>query len=173
MVDRVNNPILKYLENCTIRLRPTNNEDCGLLWEWANDPEVRAASFNSEPIPWEAHTNWFKKKLQDPNSYIFIAIDLHDRPIGQVRFDRNDEDAVISINIAPNKKGLGFGFSTLIKGLDFVFSETAIQKVHAFIKLDNHASIRIFEKASFKKLGIKIVKNSSALHYLKQKDLDC
>ncbi|HIK33960.1 MAG TPA: GNAT family N-acetyltransferase, partial [Oscillatoriales cyanobacterium M4454_W2019_049] len=89
------------------------------------------------------------------------------------RFDRNDEDAVISINIAPNKKGLGFGFSTLIKGLDFVFSETAIQKVHAFIKLDNHASIRIFEKASFKKLGIKIVKNSSALHYLKQKDLDC
>ncbi|RMG69686.1 MAG: GNAT family N-acetyltransferase, partial [Chloroflexi bacterium] len=100
-----------------IRLREIREEDCRLLWEWTNDPEVRAASFDSEPIPWVTHANWFTKKLQDPNSYIFVAIDRQDTPIGQVRFDRNDEDAVISINIAPNKKGLGFGFSTLIKGL--------------------------------------------------------
>lgn len=34
-----------------LRLRTLQESDGKLLWEWANDPQVRAASFSSEPMP--------------------------------------------------------------------------------------------------------------------------
>ncbi len=37
----------------SIRLRRAGPGDARLLWEWANDPGVRAASFSSDPILWE------------------------------------------------------------------------------------------------------------------------
>jgi UDP-2,4-diacetamido-2,4,6-trideoxy-beta-L-altropyranose hydrolase len=153
----------------TIRLRQIREEDCRLLWEWANDPDVRSVSFETDPIPWDAHVNWFAQKLQDPNCYIFIALDLQDNPIGQVRFDKqNEKEAIISINISPENQGLGHGFSVLVKALNTIFFQTSIKIVHAFIKINNHASIRTFEKANFQNIGIKNVNGVLALHYLKQ-----
>lgn len=159
------------MEN-TIRLRQVREEDCRLLWEWTNEPGVRSVSFEPDPIPWDTHVNWFTKKIQDPNCYIFIALDCRNTPIGQVRFDKyNQKEAAIGINISSKNQGLGYGLLVLIKALNELFDKTYIQKVNAFIKPDNYASIQIFKKAEFQNIGTQVVKGSLAVHYVKQKSV--
>ena len=65
-----------------------------MLFDWVNEPEVRASAFCPEPIPWERHRGWFDDRLAGDRSRIFIALDADDRPAGQVRFDlRGDDEA--------------------------------------------------------------------------------
>ncbi len=58
-----------------LHLRRARADDIRILWEWANDSEVRAASFSSAPIPWETHVAWFTEKMAPARSLIFIAED--------------------------------------------------------------------------------------------------
>ncbi|MFP5268889.1 UDP-2,4-diacetamido-2,4,6-trideoxy-beta-L-altropyranose hydrolase [Coleofasciculus sp.] len=162
--------VLMHLQDQPLRLRPIHQEDCKLLWEWANDPEVRSASFSSDPIPWEQHLQWFANKLHDSNCYIFMVFDYEDRAIGQVRFERQDgNEAEISISLDKGKRGSGYGSSFIDIAVEELFRHTSISSVYALIKPNNDTSIRAFEKAHFKKLGNKIVRGNVALHYVRFK----
>jgi len=55
------NRILMRLNLKKIRLRQVTENDCELIWRWANDPDVRNSAFNSDPIPWETHKCCFRK----------------------------------------------------------------------------------------------------------------
>ena len=44
-----------------IYLREATIEDRDLLYEWANDPETRRASFNTDRINYEEHCRWFER----------------------------------------------------------------------------------------------------------------
>jgi len=146
-------------------------EDCRLLWEWANDPQVRAAAFSSDPISWEDHVKWFASKLNDPNCIIFVALDNDGASVGQIRFDITDErEAEIDVNIDRKRRGLGYGTLLIDKGVEEIFRTTSVRIVHAFIKPDNVSSIRAFEKAKFKKIGLKAVRGHTAIHYLRRKN---
>ena len=50
-----------------LQLRQLRETDCQLLFSWANDPDVRSASFHSAPVQWEEHRQWFKQKLLAQN----------------------------------------------------------------------------------------------------------
>jgi len=164
--------VLMYLRDEKLRLRRVREDDCGLLWEWANDKEVRASAFSSDPIPWEEHVRWFMRKLQDPNCFIFVALDNEDTPLGQVRFDIvRDGEAEIDVSIDRRKRRLGYGAPLISKAVKEVFGVTPIRTVHAFIKPNNEASMRAFERAGFKRLGVENVRENIALHYiLRQSD---
>jgi len=149
-----------------INLRHACEKDCKLLWEWANDASVRSFSFNSAPIPWEEHVKWFNKKLYDPNCFIFIAESVNDAPIGQVRFDINGEQAEISLSVDKRWRGLGYGALLIKCGAEEMFRSTTIKSIHAFIKPDNIGSIRSFEKARFKYVGLDNIKGYKAKHYV-------
>ena len=158
--------VLMHLEGKVLRLRPVREDDCKLLWQWANDPEVRASAFSSDSISWEKHVQWFTHKLHDINCHIFIALDSQDTPIGQVRFDtHNDEQAEIDVSLAQEKRGVGYGKFLINTAVKVLFSRTAIQAVHAFIKPSNEASIRAFEKANFTRTSREVLKKQFALHY--------
>ncbi|MEK7218316.1 MAG: UDP-2,4-diacetamido-2,4,6-trideoxy-beta-L-altropyranose hydrolase, partial [Patescibacteria group bacterium] len=62
--------VLRAMEppSASLRLRPATVGDGRTLWEWANDPTVRASAFSSDPIPWEEHMQWFGKKLRGESS---------------------------------------------------------------------------------------------------------
>jgi RimJ/RimL family protein N-acetyltransferase len=151
-----------------VRLRRVREDDCRLLWEWANDKEVRASAFSSNPIPWEEHVRWFMRKLQDPNCFIFVALDNEDTPLGQVRFDIvRDGEAEIDVSIDKDRRRLGYGALLLSKAVNEVFRLTSISIVHAFIKPNNEASMRAFERAGFKRLSIENVRGNVAVHYIR------
>lgn len=145
----------------SIVMRNVKRNDCRLLWKWVNDPAVRKASYKSDFIPLEEHMEWFKKHLKDSNSYHFIASDMNGEPLGQVRFDLKNTGLEVAISIAPEKRGMGYAPLIIRKGLMELKKKLPdFKTVTAFIKLDNTASLRSFEKARFIKTGEE-VKNGS------------
>ena len=163
--------VLMLLKGEKLRLRPVREADCKLLWEWVNDPEVRASAFSSNPIPWQDHVQWFKHKLQDSNCYIFIAHDERDTPIGQIRFDTlENKQAKIDVSVDKGKRRLGYGSLIINMSIKELFRLTSIRTVHAFIKPHNRNSARAFKKAQFKKYGIETVRGSIALHHVRTKN---
>jgi UDP-2,4-diacetamido-2,4,6-trideoxy-beta-L-altropyranose hydrolase len=157
---------LMQLRDERLRLRSATAADCELVWRWANQPEVRARSFNSEPIAWDSHVAWFGKKLQDPGCQIFIGINGEDSPVGLVRFDACGPDAVeIGVSVSDEFRGQGLGAILLQSAVAELLRTTTTSIVYALIKPDNQASVRIFEKVGFRLTGTRTVANCKALEY--------
>jgi UDP-2,4-diacetamido-2,4,6-trideoxy-beta-L-altropyranose hydrolase len=130
-------------------LRPAQEQDCELLWEWANDPVVRERSYNSDPIPLKEHEDWFSGKLKDPSSKIYIA-EERGNPVGEVRFDVKEEAAVVSVVVDSEYRGKGYGTELIRQGTRHFLSESSDDyRVDAFIKETNKPSVRVFEKAGY------------------------
>jgi RimJ/RimL family protein N-acetyltransferase len=155
-----------------LRLRVVREEDGHLLWEWANDPQVRAAAFSSEPIPWEQHRVWFASKMRDPNCRILVAQNEQGLAIGQFRVDwRTEEDGDIDVSLTSECRGAGYGAVLIDLGVSSVFAERG-KHLHAFVKIENQASRRAFEQAGFRSLGEDRVHGQQAIHYLRTKEDD-
>jgi UDP-2,4-diacetamido-2,4,6-trideoxy-beta-L-altropyranose hydrolase len=162
--------VVMQLQGYPLRLRTVRPEDCQLLWVWANDPEVRAASFGGEPIPWEDHVNWFYRNMRDPHCRQFLLLDAQGEPVGQVRFEGLDaKEALINVSVTQEKRGAGLGADAIRLAVAELFKSTPVDRVHAYIKLDNLKSIRAFERAGFQKIGVEKVKGHQAYHYLRAK----
>ncbi len=163
--------VLMHMMGHRLRLRNAREEDCKMIWEWANDPETRKASFSSEKIPWEEHVAWFHRKLNDKDHYFFVAFNESDEPVGQVRFECAAGGAIISASIAPSMRGKKYGVDMITLGCRRLFaSNNTIEIVDAYIKPDNEASIAVFTKTGFKALEPTIVKKQASLHFILKKD---
>jgi UDP-2,4-diacetamido-2,4,6-trideoxy-beta-L-altropyranose hydrolase len=164
--------VLTVLTQAPLQIRKARPEDCELLWYWANEPTTRSYSFSSRPITWAEHTAWFERKMKDPNCLIYIGIKPQNIPMGQIRFDRQDNyQAEISISLVPHERGCGHGRLLIEMALDELFRHTPVYIVHAHIKPQNIASIRAFEKAGFQRLDDNMLNgNEMGLHYCKMKD---
>jgi UDP-2,4-diacetamido-2,4,6-trideoxy-beta-L-altropyranose hydrolase len=149
-----------------IRLRPAQADDIRLLWEWANDPDVRAASFSSDPIPWETHVAWFAEKFHQNGSVILIAETADGAPFGQIRFDiRPGREADLNISLAKENRGSGLAVPTIQRALRDLFASTDCERVHAFVKPQNVPSMRAFEKAGFVRIGTERVCEHDAVRF--------
>lgn len=129
-----------------IGIRESTINDANILFDWANDPETRENSFNSGSINWDDHLQWFKKKLIDPTSKIYI-LQYNEMPIGVVRFEVN-ETTIIGVTVAPDHRGLGLG-AEILKTACNTFWENSSDIILAYIKKKNIPSYRVFKKAGF------------------------
>jgi|TARA_B110000967_G_C18895991_1_gene570673 RimJ/RimL family protein N-acetyltransferase len=134
-----------------IELRFAEEKDAKDIFEWRNDKYSRKLSHNSNLISWENHLNWFSKTLKDKKICMFLCLDKHDKSkIGIVRFDINETSAKVSINLSPLKKGFGYGGPSLQNSIrKFYEHHKSILSIKAEIKIDNSASIKIFERSGF------------------------
>ena len=133
-----------------IKLRIVTEEDCEVLWLWANDPEVRRCSFTGGSIEWVDHVNWFNKKLKDPDTVHFMGVDSKGEPVGQVRFDIRGKMAEVSISVASGIRGRGCGTILLEKGVRELLRTKPDLTPFGLIKLSNKPSLKAFMKAGFK-----------------------
>lgn len=145
-------------------LRRAAESDSRLIWEWASHPAVRAVSFQSDPIPWETHAQWFNAKLSDPNCHLWIGTNGNQQAIGQVRFDLDEGEGTISVSLDAMQRGHGVGTLLIWTACRKLFGHTATSLIHAYIKPDNIVSIRAFEKAGFKRMGESLINECRALH---------
>ena len=152
---------------CT--LRRASQSDCRILWQWANDPHVRQASFSSDSIPWEAHCRWFSQKVSEPNC-LFLMFESEGTPVATIRTQNTpSSDVEMSITMSAEYRGQGLAPMLLERAVEAVFAATKADNVHAFIKPENRASLRAFENAGFLLLGTTQVKGSQALRYLRER----
>ena len=125
--------------------------DADLLLAWANDPGTRAASFTSHRIDSAEHQAWLARTLASPQRRLYIGW-AGDEPVGQVRLDLGAAgEAEIGISVAPARRGAGLGAALLAAALDAGRRESGlgITRYVARVRVDNDASMRLFERAGF------------------------
>jgi UDP-2,4-diacetamido-2,4,6-trideoxy-beta-L-altropyranose hydrolase len=152
-----------------MHLRNAETEDARLLHDWANDPEVRSMAFASDPIEWEEHKRWFEKRLRDPNTQIYVAVQ-DSEPVGQIRFDVvSDSAAEVDVHTKPGLRGKGLGTQIISLGVTHFFTKSSVQTIHAIIKPENAKSRRAFEKAGFKEVQKKLVNGQECFYMVKER----
>lgn len=143
-----------------ITLRKADINDAKLLWRWRNEKIARKSAFNSEYISYDSHLKWFKNKLKDSNSFIYIALNGDSIPVGQIRFDKLYTDSIeIDISISKEHRGKRYGTKLIELGCRKIFDEIKINKILARIKRSNVASIKAFSNSGFKKIKDTFYKN--------------
>lgn len=143
-------------------------EDSKMIFEWANDPQVRRMAFSSGKIEWKEHKKWFKKKLNSPYSYIYIAVE-NNQPVGQIRFDATcGNTARVDVHTEPCSRAKGLGSKIIALGTSRFFKDSAVNEVHAVIKEENVISRQAFLKAGFKELSRKTVHGINCFHMAKK-----
>ena len=129
--------------------RPANERDEELLLEWANDPATRRNAFTKARISPEGHKAWLQARLNDGGCRMLILETADKIPVGQVRFDKEDQAWAISYSVAPLLRGRGLGAKILDMALSSLASESLNGSILARVKPANLASRRIFEKLGF------------------------
>lgn len=133
----------------SLALRPAAADDARLIWEWRNDPTTRAMSFQTDPVPWETHRDWFDRSRANPARRLWIA-ESTSEPVAMVRLDETGPGAgEISINVAPTARGRGVGPAALRLATDLALAPGGCSVVVARIKPANTASIRAFQQAGY------------------------
>lgn len=130
-------------------LRPAVVDDMEQIFHWRNNPFLMKRSTSQMPVTWDEHRSWFSRALQDPDRKILIVIQ-DEEPIGQVRFDRNGDIAVISVYLVEEKTGKGLGIAAIRRGTEAAFNEWPLRRVIACVRNDNLNAARAFEKAGYK-----------------------
>lgn len=120
--------------------------DGRLYWHWANDPEVRRSAFNSEPISWEKHQEWFTARESDSNS-ILLIFESQYGPVGQIRLDGGAAQMKISYSVARQYRGKGIGKKIMLEVI--LASPPFATRFLAEVKKENLTSVNIFEKLGF------------------------
>jgi RimJ/RimL family protein N-acetyltransferase len=133
-----------------MRHRVAAPADIYLYFDWANDPDTRRQSFNSEPIVWETHEAWFVRKLTDQNALLLVFETETGEPIGQARFEKQlDGEVVIGVSLDEAYRGRGLASQLVADGCAACRKRWDNVPVLAYIKPGNVASIRAFERAGF------------------------
>jgi UDP-2,4-diacetamido-2,4,6-trideoxy-beta-L-altropyranose hydrolase len=136
-----------------VALRPAASGDARLLWEWANDPVTRRASFSTAPILWSDHLSWLGAHLAAPTSLLLVGSDDAGEPVGQIRFERAGTVAEVSVNLAPDRRGQGYGATLVRVGAAHAFGHWAgLREVVGVVKVDNTLSMRAFQAAGFERI---------------------
>lgn len=132
--------------------RRANLYDVELTYSWANNQNIRKYSFNSTPITYEEHKKWFYSKVKSKKCYYFIYENGEDI-IGSIRFDIKEGNAIISYLVDVNMQGKGYGKRILEEGIT-VFENQFEQMINivGYVKQDNLASIKIFNRLGFNKI---------------------
>jgi UDP-2,4-diacetamido-2,4,6-trideoxy-beta-L-altropyranose hydrolase len=149
-----------------LSLRLVRQEDCQLLFHWANDPLVRGASFHPGPISFEQHERWFATRLSDSASVIYIGEDARRKAVGQVRYQLQGDRATLSINLDPAVRGQGWGAELLYFSVRALFRSRGVRVIDAFVRPENKTSLRLFERAGFRALGTREVQATTAAHFV-------
>ena len=140
-----------------LKFRNAIKADVKLLFEWANDFEVRKNAINSQVISWEGHQKWFQNRIRSSTSKIFIFL-IEEQPIGQVRFEFEKDIWLIDYSIDKLHRGKGLGKLMLKEILSYFKTNDPIL---AYVRIENIASAKIFNSLGFKKNEIVEINNNN------------
>ncbi len=145
--------------NIDLRIRDVKPVDINDIFEWRNHLEIRKNFFDAKPVSWDKHKQWFKRKIKEPNTTIYIAYCAEEK-IGSIRFDCEDKVIKVSIMLNPSFLGRGLGSKLIRIGTErFLTVEKTDRPLIAEIKKDNIASIKAFQKAGFRESHLTYIFN--------------
>ena len=131
-----------------LTLTRATEEDCRFLYDLRNDEDVRKNSFQTETFSYESHVAWYKEKLGDKQTQIYV-LKLDGENIGQARVDLHGVDGEISYALCQKARGYGYAKWMLRCMEDRLREQAFCRKMTAEVKRENIASQKIFEGLSY------------------------
>ena len=123
--------------------------DSRCLLGWFNEPDSLASSLRTNaPVEPDEHDAWFKERLVDSKTEIFVAEDQQG-PIGQLRLQREDCRVEVSVYVDPRGRRRGAGIALLDHGSEFVARKWPNCDLIARVRTENARSMKLFEKAGY------------------------
>jgi diamine N-acetyltransferase len=157
-------PVPEYLENKIIKLRALEVSDLELLYSWENDTSLWSTGATIAPFSKHvlmkyletAHLDIYETKqlrlmidLKTENYRTIGAIDLFD-------FDPFNHRAGVGILIADSAdRGKGYASEALNILVVYCFELLGLHQLYCNISSDNAMSLKLFQKHSFKTVGLK------------------
>jgi UDP-2,4-diacetamido-2,4,6-trideoxy-beta-L-altropyranose hydrolase len=149
--ERLNKIFDQYYLARHLSIRNVCTEDLQICFDWANDTDVRAQSYNKNQISLDEHSSWFQNKLNDQNSFFYI-LELNEKPVAQIRFQVNNGEAVLGYLADKSIRSKGLGTAILAAGIEkFIKDYKKAVTITGFVKNSNIASKNSFERLAFKK----------------------
>lgn len=134
-----------------LKLRRAEEKDCRFLFDLRNEEEVRKNSFQMQPIPYEQHETWFRRKLSEQQTKIFI-LEQGQQPVGQVRMDICGGKAEISYALCKSARGHGYS-KWMLSELELRAREAGwCRGFTAQVKRENTASRKIFRSLQYREI---------------------
>jgi UDP-2,4-diacetamido-2,4,6-trideoxy-beta-L-altropyranose hydrolase len=153
-------------EKIEFQLRKANQTDVKNIFDLSNEENVRENSIVTETIKWEDHVKWFNEKLQSKDYMILVAIGNDDQFIGQIRYEFEKRQALVSISISPDYRGLDLAAPIIKESARFLFSNNdKIESIIAYIKEINIPSLKAFEQAGYIFYNQEIINDTKFLVY--------
>lgn len=149
-----------------LRLRRATAQDRDVIYSWANDPQTRASSFDTAFIEYGTHCAWFEASLGRATRRLYVA-EVAGAPAALLRLDWEEglvERAVVGINIAPEQRGQGLG-PQVLRLLEAAAGAEGVEVLVAYIRAENHASVRAFVRAGYALAGEERVHGWPAWRY--------
>lgn len=146
-------------------IRPVRQSDSRALWRLANEPDVRANSFSSAPIPFESHEAWLAARLA-ANDERFWAADVDGAMLGHVRYARAGDDvAEAHFTIARPARGRGLASRLLARTAAQAARELGVGRLTGVAFEANAGSHRAFEKAGYHRAGAEMIKGRACVRF--------
>lgn len=138
-----------------IYIRPLVENDAETSYRWRNDDEVwkHTGSRPDKEITIKMEREWIQKVLARPDEKRFaICLKETNEYIGNVQLTEiNSYEAEFHIFIGEKKFwGKGLGTAATNSAVEYAFKNLNLQCVYLFVKKENIAAIRAYEKAEFK-----------------------
>ena len=134
-----------------IVMRNPNSSDARTIFNWRNDCITRKMSLNQHEIKWEQHKNWFSNAIEDKTiQFILVEDTSSGEGLSLIRFETHFDTAKVSIMVAPNHRGRGHAAKYLAQAIQkFLAKHIHTRTLIAVIRVENHASIKLFTNLGF------------------------
>lgn len=131
-----------------VSLRPATFEDLDLIFRWRNLPQIVANSSSQTIVGIEEHGAWYLASLQRSDRSIDIIL-IGGRPLGLCRFDRDGDDAVISVYLVA-EQSKGYGIAAIRQACERQRQRWPdLTGIRADVRADNAPGQRAFLKVGF------------------------
>jgi len=87
----------------------------------------------------------------------------------RVLVDGDGAAAGVFVSRAPQFRGRGYGQLALKMATEDLFRMTATKQIDAYVKPNNTASLRLFARAGYARVGVETVRSHQAIHFVLQR----
>jgi len=151
-----------FLKGQTVFLRALEPSDADLLYRWENKRDIWPVSFTQIPFSKFILDDFVNASHQDiyTNKQLRLMVGLNENKstvgiLDLFDFDPQHNRCGLGVYIQDDfrKSGLAAEVIDLVK--DYVFKTLLLKQIHVDVNVSNTASLALFEKAGFSKVGLK------------------
>lgn len=132
------------------QLRDVSADDAKLIFDWRNQPHIREASLNSNPLIWENHLSYLERVLDNPKDHCWKIYQEDGIDLGLVNAKRLEDGRwTWGFYIGANEAPKGAGRRMLIKFQRELLKKPNFNGVRAVVLAENLKSRRLHEALGF------------------------